>query len=112
MYSGESFGIQILAQSHRDHAWCRVAHISCQRTEQSAPPRQLVYAPAYPEHTNAERSKVLERSTRHVCQRISNERKEVNDILTLTNISIAAAGAAVSDKCSGHLAFVVYRNSL
>ena len=112
MYSGESFGIQILAQSHRDHVWCRVAHISCQRTEQSAPPRLLVYAPVYRDHPDARACKLIERSRRHVCQRISNEWKEVNDILTLTNISIAAAGAAVPDKCSGHLAFVVYRDSL
>jgi hypothetical protein len=38
--------------------------------------------------------------------------KGVNDILILTNITIAAAGAAVCDQCTSRLAFVVYRDSL
>ena len=38
--------------------------------------------------------------------------KQVNDILILTNIAIAAAGAAVCDHCSSRLAFVAYLNGL
>jgi hypothetical protein len=38
--------------------------------------------------------------------------EKVNDILILTNITIAAAGAAVCDRCMSRLAFVVYANSL
>lgn len=38
--------------------------------------------------------------------------EQVNVILILTNIAIAAAGAAVGDPCSGCLAFVPYRDGL
>ena len=38
--------------------------------------------------------------------------KKVNDILILTNITIAATGAAVCDHCTSRLAFVAYVNSL
>jgi hypothetical protein len=64
------------------------------------------------EHTDAKGRKLLEHSRRHVCQRKSNEWKEVNDILILTNITIAAAGAAVCDYCRSRLAIAGYRNRL
>ena len=38
--------------------------------------------------------------------------EQVDHILILTNVTIAAAGAAVDDPCSSRLAFVAYRNSL
>ena len=38
--------------------------------------------------------------------------KEINHILILTNITIAAARAAIGDHCSSRLALVVYRNGL
>ena len=41
-----------------------------------------------------------------------NEWKQVNDILILTNITTAAAGAAVDDPGSGRLASVGYRDTL
>jgi len=91
---------------------CCVAYISCQRTEQSASSRQLIYAPAYLEHTGAKGSKLLVHSRRHVCQRKPNEWKEVNDILILTNITLAAAGAGVCDYCRSRLAIAGYRNRL
>jgi hypothetical protein len=38
--------------------------------------------------------------------------EKVNDILTLTNITVVATGAAVGDPCDGRLAIVLYRNGL
>lgn len=102
----------VAQKSNRDQLWCRVAHISCQRTEQSALPRLLVHAPLYVEHANAKGSKLFEHSGRHVCQRKFNLWKQDDGVLILTNIAIPAAGAAVLDHCSCRLASGTYRNSL
>ena len=100
----------MVAQSHRDHVWCRAHLLPEDRTKRATMSTNISSSLCGAHRRQGE--KVVGTQQETCLPEKINEWKEVNNILILTNIAITTAGAAVCDHCRSRLAIAAYRNCL